>query len=278
MVEATPDPGKEFDAARRGFSAKAGEYDALAETDPVNIWMRRRIWALVEERLAPGGSILELNAGSGVDAAHFAAAGYRVHATDIAPGMLAALEARARQPEAGGRLSVEARSFTELQGVSGGPYDLVFSNLGGLNCIDDLTAVTRGLPGLLKPGGSVVWVIMPPVCPWELLQALRGHWRTATRRLKRDGTLAHVEGAMVPTWYHAPGSVQRALGPRFRTLTVRSFGCFSPPSFFTGFVRRHPGLTRRLMQIDDAIGERWPFNRCGDFYAIVAQMRPSPSP
>lgn len=258
----------------RGFSAMAAEYDALAETHPIVIWMRRRIRALVEARLAPGASILELNAGSGLDAAYFASRGYRVHATDVAPGMLASLAEKAASPELAGRLTHESLPFDRLFEAQGGPYDLVFSNLGGLNCTDDLAAVARGLPDVLKPGGFVVWVVMPPVCPWELAQLLRGHLHTATRRFSKRGTPANVGGDTVQTWYHAPGKLAAALGPRFRVEAVRSFCLFAPPSFFGGFVRRHPGIVRALTRLDDALGGRWPFNRCGDFYALVARYNP----
>ena len=81
-----------------------------------------------------------------------------------------------------------------LDQIRGGPFDAVFSNLGGLNCTADLRAVTQGLPGLLGAGGSAIWVLMPPICLWELATALTGHWRFAFRRLARTGTRAHLEG------------------------------------------------------------------------------------
>jgi ubiquinone/menaquinone biosynthesis C-methylase UbiE len=262
----------ELAAIDAGFSAKAAEYDELGRSHPVVMWMRRRIRGLVESEVRPGAAILELNAGSGLDAAHFAAKGYRVHATDVAAGMLDAAAEKATRPECGGRMTVERRSFTELADVPGAPYDLVFSNLGGLNCVEDLTAVTRALPQMLKTGGAVVLVVMPPVCPWEMAEAFRGHFATAFRRFNRGGTPAHVEGASVHTWYHTAGAVQRALGPSFTTVARRSFCLFSPPSYFAGFVRRHPRVASALMGFDDAIGGLWPFNRVGDFVAVVARF------
>ncbi len=263
--------GSQLQQVDRGFSAKAAEYDELSRSDSVTIWLRDRIRALVEAKLPPGGSILELNSGSGIDAAYFASKGYRVHATDVAAGMLEALAAKASLPECGGRLTWEQRDFTDLAGIDGGPFDLVFSNLGGLNCIEDPGVVARQLPGVLKPGGAVVWVMMPPVCPWEIAQVIRGHFGTALRRFKRGGTLAHVEGAYVRTWYHSASKMQRALGPSFSDVSVRSFCLFAPPSFFQGFSRRHPRLTRWLMQGDDRLGAQWPFREAGDFIAIIAR-------
>jgi len=259
---------------RRGFSAMAAEYDALAESHPIVIWMRQRIRKMAEACLAPGASLLEINAGSGLDAAYFAAKGLRVHATDVAPGMLEALAAKAADAHLEGRLIYETLSFDRLDEAQQGPYDLVFSNLGGLNCTDDVPAVARGLPGVLKPGGHAVLVVMPPVCPWEMAQALRGHLSTAKRRFSKQGTVANVGGGSVRTWYHAPEKLIGALGPDFRVEAVRSFCLFAPPSYFNGFVNRHPRVVQALMRIDDVLGGVWPFNRCGDFYALVASYAP----
>jgi ubiquinone/menaquinone biosynthesis C-methylase UbiE len=267
MSSSTPD----LEAVQIGFSAMAAEYDAMADTHPVVIWMRDRIRGMVEAQLSPGDSVLEINAGSGLDALYFASRGYRVHATDVAPGMLEALAEKAQRPEAGGRLTFEAVSNSELDTVAGGPYDLVFSNLGGLNCTDDLGAVTRHLLGLLTPEGKTVLVVMPPLCPWELLQAFRGHIGTARRRLSREGTLANVGGAQVRTWYHAPHKLERALGPAFETVALRSFCTFSPPSYFDGFVRRHSGITQTLMRLDDRLAAMPGLRSIGDFYALASR-------
>ena len=50
--------------------------------------MREQVYAHVNNYLKPGSSILELNAGTGIDAVHFASLGHRVHATDLSSGMI----------------------------------------------------------------------------------------------------------------------------------------------------------------------------------------------
>jgi hypothetical protein len=187
--------------------------------------------------------------------------------------MLAALHAKAAQPVLGGRLTVEALSNTNLGAVSGGPYDLVLSNLGGLNCSKDLTAIARHLPSVLRPGGTTVLVVMPPLCPWELALAVKANRRLAFRRLARGGTIANVGGASVRVWYYTPGKLARALGPRFQTVSLRSFCGICPPSYFNGFVARHSRATRRLMTLDDRLGATWPVRQLGDFYALVSRQR-----
>jgi hypothetical protein len=127
---------------------------------------------------------------------------------------------------------------------------------------------------VLRPGGAVVWVVMPPVCPWELTQAFRGHVSTARRRLKKEGTLADVESAYVRIWYHSASKMRRALGPAFRDVSVRAFCLVAPPSFFHGFTHRHPGMTQRMMQFDDLVAGVWPFNQMGDFIAVSGRYFP----
>jgi SAM-dependent methyltransferase len=261
----------DLNAIDLGFSRKAQIYDAYCENHPVIRWARQIVRQQVLRCLQPGMSILELNAGTGADAAYFAAQGWRVHATDLAGGMIAAIQHKIEALKLGGRLTVQQLSFTELNRVEGAPYDLVFSNFGGLNCIPDLLAVTKHLPALLNPGGSVVWVIMPPLCPWELIQGLRGRLRVAVRRLHPAGVLANIEGIRVRTWYFTPRQVRRAFSPAFRLVQQRSLSLFCPPSFMEGFPQHFPRLTHRLMQLDERLGIHPPFNAWGDFILYTFQ-------
>jgi SAM-dependent methyltransferase len=220
-------------------------------------------------------SILELNAGTGSDAAYFVSQGYRVHATDLADGMVAVIQAKIKASNANDRFTVQQVSFTELDKIQVGKFDAIFSNFGGLNCVPDLESVVKGLPALLKPGGLITWVIMPPICPWELAQALRGHWRTATRRLKRDGVESNVEGAHFTTHYFSADSIIRLFDKNYKLLSLQSLSLFCPPSYMEKFPRRFPILTRGLMWLDEHLGVHWPFNRWGDFFVLTMQYRPT---
>ena len=236
--------------------------------------MRRKVYDHVLRFLRPADRLLELNAGTGIDAAFFAGRGQIVHAIDIAPGMLDHLSAKIDQQRLSDRLTVQALSFTELDRVEGGPFDYVFSNFGGLNCIADLAPVARHLPQVLRPGGIVTWVIMPPICPWEIALLLKGHFTLAARRWHRHGTLAHVEGVHFTTTYFTPRQVLTALGPEFRLLCLEGLSVFTPPADRVDFPRRFPHLYRALTRIDDALAARWPFNHWGDFFILTAQTVP----
>jgi SAM-dependent methyltransferase len=258
------------EAVNQGFSRKARVYDAHGAAHPAIGWARAQVYTRVESVLRPGGSILELNAGTGADAAHLARRGYRVHATDLADGMAAEITRKITAYDLADRLTAQRCSFTKLDRITGGPYDLILSNFGGLNCVplSEVRSVAQGLPYLLKAGGHVVWVIMPPWCPWEWAQALRGRFRIAFRRLPRR-TLAHVEGAHFPTYYFTPREIAAAFGPRFRQIHLESLSLFSPPAFMDRFPRRFPRLFHWLTSWDARVCHLAPFNQMGDFFMIT---------
>src|SRR5512133_1535376 len=257
------------------FSGKAAPYDSYGEAHQNLARMRRKVYAHVGRWLRPGGRIREVNAGTGIDAAYFAGQGYRVHATDIAPGMLALAREKAAHPALAGRLTVQSCSFTELARVDGAPYDYLFSNFGGLNCAADLGAVARQVPRVLKPGGRLTWVIMPPVCPWDLALALRGEFGSAFRRLRRGGTLATVAGVSIRVQYYTPGQAQRALGPDFHRLDLSGLSVLTPTADRQGFARRYPRLFRALAFLDDRLSPLPPFNRWGDFFMLTLEYGPA---
>ena len=248
-------------------------YDAFGQ-DHANLQrMREKVYAQVARWTPAGSHILELNAGTGLDAVALVARGFRVHATDIAPGMVAEMEKKRLALGLDGRFTPQLCSFTELDRVQAGPFDAIFSNFGGLNCVADLTAVTRHLPHLLKPGGVLTWVIMPPICPWELALLFKDWW-VATRRLRRGGVMAHVEGVPFRTFYFTPKQVKQALGPAFRQVQLSGLSIITPTADNDQFARRHPRLFRRLVRLDDWLSERPLFNRTGDFFILTARYEP----
>ena len=263
-----------FQQVSAGFSLKAQVYDAFGEGHPNLERMRAKVYAHALSLLRPGDRILELNAGTGADAAFFARQGYRVHATDLSSGMVAAIAAKAARPELDGRLTYQQISFTDLAAVAPGPYQYIYSNFGGLNCIPDLGMVAKQINSVLAPGGRVTWVIMPPIAPWELALAFKGQFRMAARRLRPGGVRAHVEGAFFQVHYFTPGQVMRALGGDFTRLALEGLSIFTPPADRKEFALRRPRLYRFLTGLDERMCRLPPFRGWGDFFILSAEYRP----
>ena len=250
------------------FSRKAPLYDAFGYDHPNLARMRQRVYDHICALHPPGGHLLELNAGTGLDAALLATMGYRLLATDIAPGMVAAIEDKIARYRLSEQLSAAQCSFTALDQLTTGPFDGVISNSGGLNCVADLTPVAAQMARLLRPGGLVTWVIMPPICPWELAVTWKDP-RVGLRRLRRGGVLANVEGVRFMTHYFTPRQVRQALGDRFELVRLEALGLCTPPADNKRFAARYPRLFSTLVRLENALCDHWPFQNWGDFFIIT---------
>ena len=251
------------------FSRTAEKYDSFAEDHPHLTRMRNKVYAHVMRYVPRGARILELNAGTGTDAVQLAQRGYFVHATDIAPGMLARLPEKVKKLGLQDRVTMEARSFLELQGMRGAPFDAAFSDLGGLNCVPDLTPVIQQLPGILKPGGVLTWVLMPHSCLWEMAEVFRGNFSLAFRRFSRGPVRARLEGLDFDVYYFSPRQVLRWFGKDFELLALEGLSVITPTAESKHFAKWHPRLYRLLSWLDDRFSPHWPWNGWGDFYMLT---------
>lgn len=251
------------------FSATAASYDAFAETHPHLSRIRAQVYAIVEQHVAAGSRVLEINAGTGTDAVALARRGYRVHATDIAEGMLARLRDKVSASGVEATVTVQNCSFLALDEVRGGPYDAVLSNLGGLNCTADLGPVVRGLDVVLRPGGVAVLVVMPRICLWELGLLATGQRALATRRLRRGGTVAHLEGRHFPVHYFTPRQVVAAFADHYDVVSVRGLSVMTPTLESKGLAVWHPRVYGALAWLDDRLAPHRPFSAWGDFAVVV---------
>jgi len=262
-----------FDTIAEAFSRTAAKYDAFADDHPHLTRMRSKVYAHVSRLLPPGSRILELNAGTGTDAIHLAQLGYKVHATDIAPGMLQRLYDKVNRLGLDKQVSVQECSFTELAHVRGVPYDAVFSNLGGLNCVPDLSAVINNLPLVLRPGGLVTWVLMPPICLWELSSIFTGQGRLAFRRLSSKGTRAHLEGLYFQIYYFSPDQVLEWFGQDYELLSLEGLSVITPTAESKNLAKRHPNFYRVLSSLDDWLSIRSPWWGWGDFFILSLRYK-----
>jgi hypothetical protein len=180
--------------------------------------------------------------------------------------MLERAQAKARDVSLDGRVTVQRCSFLHLEEVTGGPYDGVLSNLGGLNCVPHLRDVSRGLARSVRPGGVAVLVVMPPICLWELAMGM-------TRRLRRGGTVAHLEGRHFPVYYFGARRLARDFAPAFDVVDVSGLSVVTPTAESKGLAVRHPRVYSALARIDDVVSPLWPFSRWGDFSIVVLRRR-----
>jgi ubiquinone/menaquinone biosynthesis C-methylase UbiE len=261
--------------AAQAFNKQSSLFDALYSGNTIVQYKRKRVRDHVMNLVPRGSHILELNAGTGEDAVFFAQQGYHVHATDISTGMQAILQKKVKEHGVGQQVSTELCSFTELYRLQQkGPYDMIFSNLAGLNCTGRLDEVLNSFAPLLKPGGIITLVILPPFCLWETLMVLKGDTKTAFRRFfSKNGVKAHIEGHYFTCWYYRPSFVHKTLKEQYTLLGVEGLCTMVPPSYLDTFPQKYPRLYRLLTRLENKWKSSWPWRNIGDYFIISMQKK-----
>lgn len=255
----------------KAFSTQSVVFDAIDKENKLITWVRERVRKEVLQYLPANPDMLELNCGTGIDAVFFAQKGHRIHATDNADGMLQQLRQKVDALSLGNKLIVQKCSYNALENIQGKQYDYIFSNFGGLNCTKDLADVLDNIDRLLKPGGRFTLVIMPKICPWEIIMMFKGMFKTAFRRFRSNGAKAHLEGTYFQCYYYSPSFVTGRLAKNFRLTSLKGLSIVVPPPFIEQFMEKHPTLFNRLEQIENRIWDKAPFNRWCDHYMITME-------
>jgi ubiquinone/menaquinone biosynthesis C-methylase UbiE len=262
-----------YNPVKEAFSRQSVIFDDYEDTNVILKWMRSVTRRHVLRHLRRGDRMLELNAGTGLDAVYFAGKGYKIHCIDISEGMLEKLAAKVNKLKLNNLISYQLLSFTELEKLDIKQFDYIFSNFGGLNCSDDLSIVFKHFSQLLKPKARVTLVIIPPVCPWEIALVFKGNFKTAFRRLKKEGIMANVEGIEFRTNYFSVRDTIKALGPEFNIIETQGLASISPPPYMINFPRKFPRLYKSLTQIDEIVSNSYPFNRWADHFILTAEYK-----
>jgi SAM-dependent methyltransferase len=266
-------------APEQGRAAAIAPFDRAAETydnDFTNTQLgralRQRVWQRLGARFAPGARVLELNCGTGEDAAWLASRNVQVLATDQSEAMLAVTRRKtAGLPVQTARLDLNQLPVTDYHL---NPFDGAFSDFGGLNCVADLRPLADALARWLAPGSALVLVVMGPACLWEVAWHLaHGKPGTALRRWRRGGSTARLGGQSFRVFYPGPAAVARAFAFAFRPVRLEGLGVALPPSLLAGAMERHARLFRLLGALEDRIKRLWPFPYLGDHYILELERR-----
>ena len=267
---------KEEQDAESAFSTQSVAFDRLYSGNPIIQYKRDRVRSHLMRYARAGDHMLELNSGTGEDAIFFAKHHLRVHATDISSGMQQVLVQKVEESGMGKYITNERCSFTRLDELMDqGPYDIIFSNFAGLNCTGRLDNVLSSCEALLKPGGFLTLVIMPPFCLWEFLMLFRGKLKTALRRsFTRKGVKAHlVDRQYFTCWYYQPAFVSKLLSKGFSVVDLEGLCTLVPPSYLEHFSVRYPRLYEFLKRKEAALKSKWPWRSIGDYYIITLRKR-----
>lgn len=148
-------------------------------------------------------NILELNCGTGTDASFLLSLGHHVTATDSSTYMLKIAEQKLRKFNKHNNYCTQVLDLKKPH-LEIANFDLVFSNFGGLNClnISELNQLASFVTNKLKPNGTFIAVVMPPFTLFEKWYRIyKGQKELYKQRSSSKGLSVNVNGKEIETYY-----------------------------------------------------------------------------
>lgn len=260
---------------RDAFDSVASDYDGDRGNNALIQDMRSEMWRWLDASFPHAGRLIDLGCGTGLDAVRMARLGHHVTATDWSPKMVARTRERAKHEALSANVDARVVGGHELQNLpESGAYDGAYSNLGPLNCVPDLTHLSRECARLLKPGGSLVFTVIGRFCPWEILHyARQRRWPRVKVRFSRGTVPVGMNNHTIWTRYFTPREFYRDFQAQFRLDHIRGLCIFAPPPYLASFRTSHPRWHDLLWRLDRRLAG-WPLLRSmGDHFLIVMKKR-----
>lgn len=257
---------------RRAFDSVAGDYDGPVGNNALIQRMRRAMWQTVTALVPRGSRLLDLGCGTGIDAVHFVSSGYKVHAIDWSPRMVARTCERAKTE--GFEVQAAVVGLHELEKLGNETFEAIYSDLGPLNCVHDLEHVSANCARLLSSEGLLMASVIGRTCPWEFAYyGARGDWNRARLRGGNNFVPVNLNGYTVWTRYYSPREFYKAFDRDFVLIGYRPLGLFSPPPYLIGPFERHQGLFFPLFWADEHLGRLPILRDAGDHFIAVLRRR-----
>ena len=236
------------------FDRLAPSYDHDFTNSRIGRAQRAEVWKALRGIFRSNDSILELNCGTGEDAFFLAARGISVFGCDASQQMIRIAENRLRQKQEILPLvfcHLPTERIAELDPPT--PFDGIFSNFSGLNCMADLASLSVELAKLTRPGSQLLLCLSSRYCLVEILYyMLSGRPQKALRRCKGRAQVSLRE-APLTVYYPTLGELRRSFAPHFQLCSVRGVGVAIPPSYLEPWVARHTHLFKLLCHIEPRV-------------------------
>jgi SAM-dependent methyltransferase len=257
----------------QAFNSYASIYDNHFTNTGIGKMQRGRVYYFLHQILFKPSEILELNCGTGEDARYLSLLGHSVTGTDLSESMIEI----ANEKTDGEKIKLYTCSIQNILSLNGEePFDIIFSNFGGLNCLDknDIYKSASDLYQLTKEEARLFLVVMGRKCIWE-----RWYFRwkrdkgKAFRRLSKEGVLTIISGEEFMTYYYSPKEIAEIFSKYFAVEYVKPVGLFIPPSYLDKFFSNKKWLLLILQFAENIMGRLSFLSDYADHYAIVLKKK-----
>lgn len=213
--------------------------------------------------------VLEVNCGTGEDAQWFTKKGMKVLATDISEGMIEVAKQKTN------KIEFQQLNCLDIGSLEPTTYDMVFSNFGGLNCLNanELIQFRNGCESIQNKGNRLAFVIMGTQCWWECMYfRLKKDKEKSTRRQNRKGVDTIINDQKFKTWYYSPEYFKELFGDDYECIATKPVGLFVPPSYLEPyFAKRKFSLS--VLRFFDRLFSFSFLSNFADHYIIVFEKK-----
>ena len=257
-----------------GFDEIARDYDDDFTYSEIGKAQRNQVYTYMDldEVVFQSRKILELNCGTGYDAAILAQRGGEVLAIDASSEMIEVANERVESLGLSDRISFKVADINNLDKELGDQkFDVVFSNFGGLNCLSpsELKTMFRSIDGHLLPGSSMIGVIMSDFCWWESVYfTLKGQFKLTWRRKKSPQLVTLNESTTIRTWYYNFRSFHDLSNGQYTLFNAGHIGFFIPPSYMESRFKKRKWLLNIFQKLDLFLIKKWKMKYGADHFYI----------
>ncbi|MDP4148565.1 MAG: class I SAM-dependent methyltransferase [Bacteroidota bacterium] len=188
----------------------AQDYDAIMEEERSNGLVRQKVIRKFLETVAPG-RVLDFGGGTGSDLGWLTDHYYHVIFCEPSVKMKDLAIRRHQRKSLPGHVEFLSGPAVDFTGWNRDlpfypPADAILANFAVINCIEDIDTLFRSLSLVVRPGGSLIALLLRP------------NWRHTLRSMAglAPGTLeVRYKGYEQTVYVHTPVAVRRASGDYF---------------------------------------------------------------
>ncbi|MBA3663407.1 MAG: class I SAM-dependent methyltransferase [Bacteroidetes bacterium] len=255
------------------FNNYALEYDAHFSETLVGRAQRQLVHNYLDKVILPEMSVLEINCGTGVDALFLAERCSDLLCTDLSEKMVEVTKHKTQLLE---NCMVKQASIQDLDKAVNKITQVIFSNFGGLNCLDkpEILNFTKTCSALTQSGSQMVFVIMGTKCIWENFYfILKGDFTKAFRRKQNEGVKTGSAQEEFIVQYYTPGEIKDFFKTDFICMNTKPIGLFLPPSYLNSFFKNRPLLFSFFSGLDQLFSRFSFFSNYADHYLIHLERK-----
>jgi ubiquinone/menaquinone biosynthesis C-methylase UbiE len=220
------------------FDNYAREYDAHFTDSPIGQMQRKRVQQLSQRYFKKQIDVLEINCGTGTDALFIAGKVRYVLATDISKEMVKVANKKKAQS---GLVNLEflTADINKVHQSAAKQYDLLFSNFGGLNCLNpvEIKQFSQQIAPFIKEDGHLIFVLMGRNCVFENMYFRLRKDPALHRRRALNGVGTKIGDQTFLTHYYSDVELSVLFAEHYSVLETKPVGLFIPPSYLNPFFK-----------------------------------------